>query len=95
MSDARALAGLLEAEAARLLELAGRVRELDQWDDADNGAAVRLLDAAEVAELLAVPKSRVYELAAAGELPAIRLGGRQLRFPQAEIAAWIRSRCST
>lgn len=40
-----------------------------------------VLQAGEVAELLRIPKLRVYELARRGELPCLRLG-RQVRFPR-------------
>jgi excisionase family DNA binding protein len=40
----------------------------------------RFLTAAEVGALLGLRKSRVYELAAAGALPAVRLGVRKLVF---------------
>jgi DNA binding domain, excisionase family len=42
----------------------------------------------EVAELLRMRERRVYDLAAAGEIPCRRVTGRLL-FPRAEIDAWI------
>lgn len=44
-----------------------------------------VMTAAEVATLLALPKSTVYELARRGELPCARLG-RTIRFLREEIA---------
>lgn len=51
-------------------------------------AALRLLDAEAVAEMLAVPKSWVYAEARAGRLPSIPLG-RYRRFREDQIQAWI------
>jgi excisionase family DNA binding protein len=45
-----------------------------------------VMTAAEVATLLALPKSTVYELARKGELPCARLG-RTIRFLREEIEA--------
>ena len=45
----------------------------------------------EVAELLRVKERKVYDLAAAGEIPHRRITGRLL-FPSAEILAWIEGR---
>ena len=52
--------------------------------------AERLLVAAEVAELLAVPESWVSEATREGRLPQIRLGRRYVRYESAAIEAWIR-----
>ena len=49
----------------------------------------RLLNAAEVAELLAVPKSWVYAEARAGRIPHVRLG-RYCRFPEDALESWVR-----
>jgi excisionase family DNA binding protein len=49
---------------------------------------MRLLLAREVAELLRVTENRVYELAARKLLPCIRMG-RQLRFEESQLLAWI------
>jgi excisionase family DNA binding protein len=51
----------------------------------DNG---RLLDAGEVAELLAVPKSWVYAETRAGRLPHVKLG-RYFRYAEPSIRAFI------
>jgi excisionase family DNA binding protein len=48
----------------------------------------RLLDAAEVAELLNVPKSWPLEQARAGRIPHVRLG-RYVRFRESAIVAWV------
>jgi excisionase family DNA binding protein len=50
--------------------------------------STRLLTAAEVAELLAVPTSWVYEQSRAGRIPTVALG-RYRRFREEAIAAWI------
>lgn len=48
------------------------------------------MTAAEVARLLALPKSTVYELARRGELPCARLG-RTIRFLREDIEARLRT----
>lgn len=49
-----------------------------------------VMTAAEVAALLALPKSTVYELARRGELPCARLG-RTMRFLREEVEARLRT----
>lgn len=49
-----------------------------------------VMTATEVATLLALPKSTVYELARRGELPCARLG-RTIRFVREEVEARLRS----
>ena len=48
----------------------------------------RLLDAAELAERLAVPESWIRESARSGALPCVRLG-RYVRFVAADVDAWL------
>jgi excisionase family DNA binding protein len=48
----------------------------------------RLLTAAEVAELLAVPTSWVREQSREGDLPCLRLG-RYVRYEREEVLAWL------
>jgi excisionase family DNA binding protein len=50
--------------------------------------STRLLSAAEVAELLGVPTSWVYEQSRQGRIPTVALG-RYRRFRQEAIASWI------
>ena len=50
--------------------------------------STRLLTAAEVAEMLGVPKSWVYEQSRAGRIPTVALG-RYRRFREEAVAAWI------
>jgi excisionase family DNA binding protein len=50
----------------------------------------RLLDAGEVAEMLAVPKTWVLESARSGALPCVRLG-RYVRFDRDDLEAWVAS----
>ena len=52
------------------------------------GRPPRYLTTKEVAELLRVKERKVYDLAAAGEIPHRRITGKLL-FPNAEIMAWI------
>ena len=47
-----------------------------------------LLRPLEVAELLGISKSKVYELLASGALPSIRIGS-SIRVPVAELKKWI------
>jgi excisionase family DNA binding protein len=51
---------------------------------------MRLLLAAEAAALLRLSENRVYDLAARGVLPCVRIG-RQIRFPEDKLLAWIES----
>ena len=53
----------------------------------------RLLSAAEVAELLAVPVTWVRESTRAGRLPHVRLG-RYVRYERNEILAWLSEQTS-
>ena len=52
------------------------------------GMSTRLLTAAEVAELLGVPTSWVYEQSRAGHIPTVTLG-RYRRFREEAIRTWI------
>jgi excisionase family DNA binding protein len=49
---------------------------------------MRTLLADELADILRVPKGRVYELVRQGKLPAVRIG-RQVRFREETVAAWL------
>jgi excisionase family DNA binding protein len=48
----------------------------------------RLLTAAEVAEVLSVPKTWVLESARSGAIPHVRLG-RYVRFSETDVHAWL------
>jgi excisionase family DNA binding protein len=48
----------------------------------------RLVDAAEIADRLGVPKSWVLESARSGAIPCVRLG-RYVRFCEADVDAWL------
>lgn len=50
-----------------------------------------LLRAGEVAQLLGVSRSKVFEMMAAGEFPVVRIG-RCVRVPRAELADWLSQR---
>ena len=53
---------------------------------------VLLLRPVQVAELLNVSRSKVYELIAAGKLPSVRLeGGRLIRVPYKALREWIQT----
>ena len=55
----------------------------------------RLLVAEDVAELLGVSPAFVYALVRRGELPAVRVGDRYVRFRSEAIQAWVAEREST
>jgi excisionase family DNA binding protein len=62
-------------------------------DESPDGIAVqRLLTADDVAAILDVPRSLVYALVRRGELPAIRVGERYVRFRAEAIERWIEGR---
>ncbi len=50
-----------------------------------------LLRAGEVAQLLGVSRSKVFEMMAAEDLPVVRIG-RCVRVPRAELADWLSQR---
>jgi len=50
-----------------------------------------LLKPAEVAQILGIGRSKVYELLACGELPSIRIG-RCIRVPKSSLEDWIKAR---
>jgi len=49
---------------------------------------VKMLLAHEAAQILRLPKPRIYELVRQGRLPAVRVG-RLVRIPEEELLAWI------
>lgn len=54
----------------------------------------KLLRMAEAAEAMAVSRSTVYELAARGEIPTVRIGS-SLRVPADALDRWIAERTKT
>ncbi len=52
----------------------------------------RLLRAREVREEYGIPVSTSYALAAKGDIPHVRFGEKMVRFPEAELQAWLQSR---
>ena len=52
----------------------------------------RLLTAVEVAELLAVPRTRVWSMSRRGEIPTVRIGPREVRYRPQDIDQWIARR---
>lgn len=52
--------------------------------------APRLINPAEVARRLSVSKRTVYRLAAVGQIPAIRMGNKILRFDPDKVERWIK-----
>lgn len=59
--------------------------------EAPSGRPDDLLDLPAVAQLLGVPKSKVYELARRGDLPVVQIG-RYARVRRADLAHWIDTR---
>jgi excisionase family DNA binding protein len=53
-----------------------------------------LLNVREASEVLSVSKRTVYDLIAAGELPAFRVGG-QLRLSRAALTAWLEANATS
>jgi excisionase family DNA binding protein len=47
----------------------------------------------EAAELLGLPRTRTYELIAAGELPAVRIGERSIRVNRRVLEEFLLERC--
>ena len=52
-----------------------------------------LLRADEVQKALGLGRSKVYEMLASGELPAVRIG-RAVRVPAAALPEWVKARAS-
>jgi len=50
-----------------------------------------LLKPAEAAEMLAIGRTRIYEMLACGELPSLRIG-RSIRVPVAALEQWVEKR---
>ena len=59
------------------------------------GRPARLLGAADVAQVLGVRETFVYELARRGELPTVRVGERYVRFRPEALWGWIEAQEST
>ena len=85
--------------AAELESLARRVRELENLKEeqeaestSGNGEAGRLLRVKDVVEILGLSRSQVYRLASEGQLGAIRLGVRGVRFTERGLAKWQQGR---
>jgi excisionase family DNA binding protein len=55
----------------------------------------RLLTAVQVADLLAVPKTRVWSMSRRGEIPTVRIGPREVRYRPEDIDAWIARRTTS
>jgi excisionase family DNA binding protein len=53
----------------------------------DSPPLARLLDAAEVADMLGVSADRIWALTREGKLPAVTLGGRTYRYRPDAVAA--------
>ncbi len=98
----RAAAGLPRDQVPALLgelerlraSLWGRVTSLQPCDNAHSapqGADDRLLTVPEVAELLTMHVSSLYEMARRGELPSVRVG-KHVRVPATALRQWLAQR---
>jgi excisionase family DNA binding protein len=54
-----------------------------------------LLAAVQVADLLAVPKTRVWSMSRRGEIPTVRIGPREVRYRPEDIDKWIARRATS
>lgn len=54
----------------------------------------QLMTAVQVAELLAVPKTRVWSMSRRGEIPTMRIRPREVRYRREDIDVWIARRAS-
>jgi excisionase family DNA binding protein len=63
----------------------------DQVSSVPSGGVPRLMTAQEVAELLRVPRSTIYELARSRRIPFVKVGRRTL-FVQQALLEWIAAR---
>jgi excisionase family DNA binding protein len=54
-----------------------------------------LMTADQVAELLAVPKARVWSMSRRGEIPTVRIGPRDVRYRAEDVDAWIARRTTS
>jgi excisionase family DNA binding protein len=54
-----------------------------------------LLTAVQVAELLSVPKTRVWSMSRRGEIPTVRLGPHEVRYRPEDIDQWIARRTTS
>lgn len=64
---------------------------IDAQKEVRNAMQAELLRAEEVAEVLGIGRSKVFEMLRTGELPVVRMG-RAVRVPKGALAKWIESR---
>ncbi len=92
MSDAHAIAHELAELGSRLADLSRLVEELeDAQVDPGPSDGARLLSAREVVERTGLSRGTVYRLGRQGELGAVRVGERGVRFRAAGLDAWLRN----
>jgi excisionase family DNA binding protein len=77
--------------AASVLDATGAA-PLSPGLDRLGGQSGALLTADDVAALLRVPRSLIYALVRRGELPAVRIGERYVRFREQAIERWLEQR---
>jgi len=80
------ISALLAMVSARIGSTVGS----DQRDVAEEAAEnLQQLTVSKVAALLDVPKARVYELIRRGQIPAVRVGVKNVRVPRVALREWI------
>ena len=92
MSEAHAIARELAELGFRLADLSRRVEELE-CAETDSGPidGASLMSATEVVERTGLSRGTVYRLGRQGELGAVRVGERGVRFSAAGLEAWLRN----
>ena len=92
VSEARAIARELAELGSRLSDLSRRVEELEGAEvDSSPSDGASLLSAREVGERTGLSRGTVYRLGRQGELGAVRVGERGVRFSAAGLDAWLRN----
>ena len=91
MNEARAIARELAELGARLADLTQRVENITgSGGEPAPSTGTALLSAREVAERTGLSRGAVYRLGRQGELGAVRVGERGVRFSAAGLDAWMR-----
>jgi excisionase family DNA binding protein len=83
----------MREQPASIREIRGRISDRDGSTEppptASESRPGRLLEAEDVADLLGVNATFVYALVRRGDLPAVRIGERYVRFRAQTLARWI------
>ena len=91
VSEASTIARELAELGSRLADLSRRVEKLEGAEvDSGPSAGASLLSAREVVERTGLSRGTVYRLGRQGELGAVRVGERGVRFSAGGLDAWLR-----